>query len=48
MESAYIDDGYTIDGYIKAAPGMYPALRFRYRPTTPTERFATSASAWNL
>jgi hypothetical protein len=40
MTSAYCDDGYTLDGYLKEAPGLYPAVRFRYRPATPSERVA--------
>lgn len=32
-------DGYTIDGYIAAAAGLHPALRFRFRPLT-VEAFA--------
>jgi len=31
--SAFIfDDGYTENGYIAAVPGIYPALRFEFRP----------------
>lgn len=33
-----IDDGYTLDGKIKAAPGIYPEMSFKYRPVSWTER----------
>ncbi len=39
--SGYIDDGYTLDGFLKESPGIYPAIRFRYRPATPHERAQT-------
>jgi len=38
MNSGHIDDGYTVDGFLKEAPGLYPAVRFRYRAATPTDR----------
>lgn len=28
----YISDGYEEDGYIAELPGLFPALRFKYRP----------------
>lgn len=34
---AFIDDGYTEDGYIVEEPGLYPAVRFRFRPMLATE-----------
>jgi hypothetical protein len=41
MTCGYIDDGYTLKGYIKEAPGIHPAVRFQYRPVTPAERVQT-------
>ncbi len=38
MPCGYIDDGYTLDGYIKESPGIYPAVRFKYRPLTVEQR----------
>jgi hypothetical protein len=37
MPSAFIDDGYTLDGYIAENPGLYPAVEFQYRPMTRRE-----------
>jgi len=34
----YLEDGYTEDGYIAAAPGLHNAIEFRYRPLTSDER----------
>lgn len=34
----FIDDGYTLPGYIAAEPRLYPALRFQYRPMLAKER----------
>lgn len=31
-------DGMTQHGYIAAAPGLYPAVRFQYRPLLVSER----------
>lgn len=31
------NDGYTEQGYIAARPGLHPAVRFRYRPSTQEE-----------
>jgi hypothetical protein len=31
-ETSYIDDGYTVDGYLAAAYRLFPAIRFTYRP----------------
>lgn len=31
-DSAFIHDGYTKRGYIKANPGFHPAIRFVWRP----------------
>ena len=33
----FFDDGYTKDGYLEAQVGMYPAVRFQYRPMTQPE-----------
>lgn len=35
-----LNDGLTHHGYIAAAPGLYPAMRFQYRPTLISERRA--------
>lgn len=32
MSAGFIPDGYTIKGYVKAWPGLYPAVKFEYRP----------------
>jgi hypothetical protein len=37
-EVAFISDTCTLPGYIAGSPGLYPALRFRYRPATMPER----------
>ena len=34
----YIHDGYTMAGYIAAAPRLYPALRFTFRPILSQNR----------
>jgi hypothetical protein len=34
----YIHDGYTLPGYIAAAPRLYPALRFTFRPILSQNR----------
>lgn len=34
----FIDDGYNVPGYVKAEPGLYPELRFVYRPCLHEER----------
>ncbi|WP_417386928.1 hypothetical protein [Gimesia sp.] len=34
---AYIDDGYTEDGYMKEVPGIHQALKFQYRPPLANE-----------
>lgn len=39
-EVAFISDACTLPGYIAAAPGLYSALRFQYRPATMSERSA--------
>src|SRR5262249_52483557 len=33
-----IDDGYTIDVFIKGVRGQFPDVRLSYRPVTPPER----------
>jgi len=38
MTCGVIDDGYTLDGYIKESPDIYPAVRFKYRPLTVEQR----------
>ena len=37
MLCGYIDDGYTLDGFIKESPGIFGAVRFKYRPLTVEE-----------
>ena len=32
--SIFIADGYTLKGRVPAAPGLYPAVEFTYRPAT--------------
>ncbi|WP_417390218.1 hypothetical protein [Gimesia sp.] len=34
---AYIDDGYSEEGFIKEVPGIHQACRFKYRPIMPGE-----------
>lgn len=36
--SAFIDDGYTLDGFVKADPEKHPAVKFQYRPSLSHER----------
>lgn len=38
MLSGFIDDGFTLDGYLKEQPEMYAEMRFAYRPLTQSER----------
>lgn len=38
MTCGYVDDGMNLKGYIKESPGLYPALRFVYRPMPNDER----------
>jgi hypothetical protein len=39
MDCAYIDDGYTQTGYIKAEPGAHPDCLFKYRPMLSTPQY---------
>lgn len=34
-----LDDGYTLDGYIKADPGIHGEHRFKYRPVLHADRY---------
>jgi hypothetical protein len=34
------DDGYTLPGYLEGEPGLFPPLRFTYRPPLPAVRLA--------
>lgn len=43
MPSAFIRDGYTIDGYIAARDGLFDAVEFTYRPMTRREVARLSA-----
>jgi hypothetical protein len=38
MTCGFIDDGYTLDGFVKELPGIYSAVRFKYRPLTVEQR----------
>jgi hypothetical protein len=38
MTCGFIDDGYTLDGFVKELPGIYGAVRFKYRPLTVEQR----------
>lgn len=40
MSSAFLEDGYTAKGYLKAVPQLYPEVRFTYRPILPEQRAA--------
>src|ERR1700722_6528479 len=44
MTAGIITDGYTLSGYVKEEPGLYPAVRFKYRPTTKMECVALFAN----
>jgi len=44
MACAFIDDGYTEDGVIPECPGLWPEIRFSYRPLTAAD-FADYAQA---
>lgn len=35
MTSAFIRDGFTLEGKVEARPGLYPEIRFTYRPALP-------------
>jgi hypothetical protein len=37
MVCGYIDDGYTLGGFAKESPGIYPEVRFEYRPAPSEE-----------
>lgn len=43
MTSFIIEDGYTEAGYIKESKGLYPELRFTYRPMLHAERDAIAS-----
>ena len=43
MTSCIIEDGYTEAGYIKESKGLYPELRFAYRPMLHAERDAIAS-----
>lgn len=38
MVSAFISDGYTLPGRCPGVPGLYPAVKFLYRPDTGVVR----------
>ena len=38
MTTGFIEDGYTLDGFVKELPGIYGAVRFKYRPLTVEQR----------
>jgi hypothetical protein len=38
MTCGFIEDGYTLDGFVKESPGIYGAVRFKYRPLTVEQR----------
>ena len=40
MTSAFIEDGYTEERYIKAVERMYPEVRFKFRPILAEDRAA--------
>ena len=40
MTSAFIEDGYTEERYIKAVDRMHPEVRFKFRPILPEDRAA--------
>lgn len=37
-ECAWIEDGYTKDGYVARIEGLHPAISFRFRPMIQPER----------
>ena len=43
-ELAFLADTCTLEGYLARSPGLHPALRFRYRPATISERLVLDAS----
>lgn len=47
MLTGFLEDGYTIDGYIDAMPLMYPDVRFTFRPMLEEEinRFSEAYGA---
>jgi len=48
MDSAFIDDGYTLDGYIAERHGLHSELQFTYRPLTRREDVALVAAISSL
>jgi hypothetical protein len=40
MTVGFIDDGYTVAGYVKEAPGLHAAVSFTYRAATAGDRAA--------
>lgn len=47
MLSAFIDDGYTEDGFVAAIDRLMPAIKFTFRPLTRDELAAFSAQHKN-
>ena len=47
MSCGYIDDGYTVNGYVKEAPGLYAAVSFTYRAATASDRAAVYGNGFD-
>src|ERR1700733_5962891 len=47
MTVGYIDDGYTVNGYVKEAPGLYAAVSFTYRAATASDRAAVYGNGFD-
>ncbi len=46
MTIGYIDDGYTVNGYVKEAPGLHAGVAFTYRAATASDRAAVCGNGF--
>jgi hypothetical protein len=47
MTIGFIDDGYTVTGYVKEAPGLHAAVSFTYRAATAGDRAAVYGNGFD-
>jgi hypothetical protein len=47
MTIGFIDDGYTVSGYVKEAPGLHAAVAFTYRAATAGDRAAVYGNGFD-
>jgi hypothetical protein len=43
-----INDGFSLQGYVRAKPGVYPAVHFKYRPIPASHRIRLFDNFKNL